>query len=98
MENKITKIQFLESDLTKISQVYLGKRNCCRCGCGGDYTATSHMASPRSEINDTLVLKRLKSAKKLVNNGADIIEGSTYFEVETGIDRCLTFYFDEIKK
>jgi len=97
METKITESEFLQKDLSDISQVYYGKRNCCRCGCGGDYTATSYMISPRSEVNDSLVLKRLKRAKKLVERGADIMNGSTYFEVETSENRCYTFYFDEVK-
>lgn len=80
-----------------ISQVYLGKRNCCRCGCGGDYTATSYMINPRSEENDKLVAQRLRRAQKLVREGADVDYGDNYVDVETGNDRTLTFYFDEVK-
>lgn len=95
----MTNQEFLTKELKDISQVYSGKRNHCRCGCGGDYTATSFMKEPRSEVNDKLVEKRLKRAKKLVENGADVSspDGYNFFDVETGNNRCLTFYFDELK-
>ena len=104
----ITKDQFLASELKDISHVYLGKRNCCRCGCGGEYTATSFMDDPRSDVNDALVGKRLKKAIKLVqeaktfgegnkNTDADVVFGTTYVDVKTGRNRTLTFYFDELK-
>ena len=94
----MTKEQFLNATLNQISQVYSGKRHCCRCGCGGDYTATSFMVEPRSDVNDSLVEKRLKRAKRLVESGADVDYGDTYVDIETGDNRALTFYFDEIKK
>ena len=92
----ITSTQFLSSGLAQISQVYSGKRNHCRCGCGGDYTATSFMADPRSEVNDSLVSKRLSRAKKLIQSGADTLFGDKWVDIETGENRCLTFYFDEV--
>lgn len=95
--NNITKDKFLTSELKDISQVYLGKRNCCRCGCGGEYASTSYMDEPRADVNDELVAKRLKRAKKLVQEGANIDAGDNYFDVQTGNDRTLTFYFDELK-
>ena len=93
----MTKEQFLNVSLNQVSQVYFGKRNCCRCGCGGDYTATSFMVEPRSDVNDSLIEKRLERAKRLVESGADVDYGDIYVDVETGKDRTLTFYFDEIK-
>ena len=92
----MTKEQFLSATLNQISQVYSGKRHHCRCGCGGDYTATSFMVKPRSDVNDSLVEKRLKRAKRLVESGADVNYGDTYIDIETGDNRALTFYFDEI--
>jgi hypothetical protein len=92
----MTKEQFLSATLNQISQVYSGKRHCCRCGCGGDYTSTSFMANPRSDVNDLLVENRLKRAKRLVESGADVAYGDTYVDIETGNNRALTFYFDEI--
>ena len=56
--------------------MYSGKRNCCRCECGGNYNATSFMINPRSEVNDGLVEKRLKRAQRLVENGADVDYGT----------------------
>jgi hypothetical protein len=90
---------FLQATVSNISQVYKGKRACCRCGCGGDYTATSYMDTPRTytDINDKLVARRLKQAHKLVIEGASVDYGTTYVDVETGYDRTLTFYFDEVK-
>ena len=94
----MTKEQFLQSDITNISQVYFGKDHCCRCGCGGTYTATSYMENPRSEVNDTLVEERLKRAKKLVLEGAEVEYSDTYVNISTRGNRALTFYFDEVKK
>ncbi len=89
---------FLQATVRQVSQVYKGKRACCRCGCGGDYTATSYMDRPRTDdINDKLVARRLKQAHKLVLKGAHVDYGTTYVDVETGNDRTFTFYFDELK-
>lgn len=95
-QKNITKAQFLNSELQNISQVYHGRRNCCRCGCGGEYVATSYMISPRFDINDSLVQKRLNRAKKLVRAGFEVEYGSNYVDVPTGAGRTLTFYFDEV--
>lgn len=92
----MNKEQFLRLEITGISKVYLGKRNCCRCGCGGEYTSTSYMKNPRSKVDDKLVAQRLKRAKKLVDEGADVDYGDTYIDVQTGHDRTLTFYIDEL--
>lgn len=94
----MNKSSFLEASLTQISQVYYGKRNHCRCGCGGTYTATTYMVNPRTDnVNDESVAKRLRRAKKLVMSGADVDYGTTYVDVQTGENRTLTFYFDEVK-
>ena len=92
----ITKEEFLNSTIELISQVYSGDRNCCRCGCRGEYTATTFMKNPRNIINDSLVGKRLKRAKALVNKGADVNYGNSYVDIETGNNRTLTFYFNEV--
>ena len=109
----ITKEQFLAAKLEDISQVYLGKRHCCRCGCGGEYTFTTHSTRKEKyyEVNNELVAKRLKRAKELVmkaqtigngniNVDADVVFGTTYVDVKTDVrgNRCFTFYFDETKK
>ena len=92
----MNKETFLELSLESISQVYMGKRRHCRCGCGGEYTATSYMKEPRSTVDDALVSKRLKRAKALVLSGADVDYGQTYIDVQTGENRALTFYTDEL--
>lgn len=92
----ISKEQFLNATLEQVSQVYYGKRNCCRCGCGGDYVATSFMVNPRSDVNDSLVLKRLKRAKRLIEQGHLVDYGNNYVDIETVEDKSLTFYFDEV--
>lgn len=92
----MNKETFLNLSLESISQVYMGKRRHCRCGCGGEYTATSYMKEPRSTVNDALVSKRLKRAKALVLSGADVDYGQTYIDVQTGENRALTFYTDEL--
>lgn len=94
----MNKEKFLALTLDQVSQVYNGKRNCCRCGCGGNYIASSYMQNPRSEVNDSLVARRLKRAQELVRQGADVDYGDTYVDVQTGQDRTLTFYVDELKK
>lgn len=92
----MTKEQFLQVEISNISQVYLGKDRYCRCGCGGTYTATTFMKNPRSEVNDSLVQKRLKRAKKLVLEGAEVEYGNTYVNISTGRNKALTFYFEEL--
>jgi len=94
----ITINEFLNFTIKNISQVYVGKNNHCRCGCGGDYTATSYMIEPRSDVNDTLVEKRLKRAKRLIENGFEYQIGDIYINIELGSNRALTFYFDEVAK
>lgn len=89
--------RFLSLKLSEVSQVYSGKRNCCRCGCGGKYTATSFMESPRSEVDNAKVLKSLEKAKRLVKAGHDVDFGDNYIDIETVPGRCLTIYIDEIK-
>ena len=93
----MNKEQFLQLQLKDISQVYSGKRDCCRCGCGGTYTATSFMKDARSNIDDTLVLKHKNRAKRLVLSGGDVDFGNNYIDIETGEDRTLTFYIDDLK-
>jgi hypothetical protein len=94
----MNKEQFLQATVNQVSQVYSGKRNCCRCGCGGEYIATTFMEKPRTDvINDELVAKRLKRAQRLILQGADVDFGGNYIDVQTGKDRTLTFYVDELK-
>lgn len=88
------KQEFLNVKLEQITQVYSGRRDCCRCGCGGDYVSSSY-AKPTTwaTVNDSLVQRRLNRAKKLVEQGAEFDSDTIYFDVKTGNDRTLTFYF-----
>jgi hypothetical protein len=55
------------------------------------------MINPRSEVNDSLIARRLKKAQKLIREGGvDVDYNTTYVDVETGNNRSLTFYFDEV--
>jgi hypothetical protein len=90
--------EFLNFTIENVSQVYVGKDRCCRCGCGGNYTATSYMVKPRSEVNDSLVEKRLKRAKRLIESGIEYQIGDNHINIELGNNRALTFYFDEVAK
>jgi hypothetical protein len=55
------------------------------------------MENPRSQVNDSLVEKRLSRAKRLVETGAEVDYGDTYIDIKTGNNRSLTFYVDELK-
>jgi hypothetical protein len=90
--------EFLNFTIENVSQVYVGKDRCCRCGCGGNYTATSYMVKPRSGVNDSLVEKRLKRAKRLIESGVEYQIGDNHINIELGNNRALTFYFDEVAK
>jgi hypothetical protein len=91
-----SKEDFLKASIKDISTVYSGKEG-CRCGCGGEYVTSSYSTAQRSEVNDALIIKRLKRAKTLINKGAIFEMGDTYANLITGKNRVLTFYFDEIK-
>ena len=94
----MNKEKFLALTPSGVSQIYHGKRDCCRCGCGGHYVASSNMENPRSDVNDSLVASRLKRAQELVRKGAEVDYGINYVDVRTGKDRTLTVYVDELKK
>ncbi len=94
----MTREEFLAIGLDRISQVYEGKDRCCRCGCGGEYTATSSMETPRSRVDDTLAESKLRRAKGLIQRGKVAEFGGNHVNIRFGINRALTFYFDELKK
>lgn len=73
-------------DTSKINKIYLGKDNCCRCGCGGDYV---ERAAPLFE-------KRLK---RFTAMWADyelqkFDEGDNFLNLSYGNNRAMTVYFD----
>ena len=95
----MTKKQILNLKLEEITTIYKGKRNCCRCGCGGEYVSTSYMKNPRSEVDNKKALKLLNRAKSLVKKGASYECSETFkpcwIDIETGKDKSITLYFDE---
>ncbi len=97
---KITEEQFLSCELSNISVVYFGKKNECRCGCAGEYTSTSYDLAKQNhtdQTNDSLVKRRLGRAKNLIKNGAKVEYSDIYVDVEAGVNRVLTFYFDDVE-
>lgn len=94
---KVMNIQ--EITLDQISQIYIGKDNHCRCGCGGKYVSTSFMEEPRNTVDDKLAMTRLKRAKKLASNKSNQIEyGGNHINISFGNNRAITIYTDEVKK
>jgi len=91
---KKTKEYFLNCTIKDISQMYQGERDCCRCGCRGNYWATSYMKDTRRDVDDKKVARCLRRAKKLVSSGCEFEIEETYIDVKTGNNRSLTFYFD----
>lgn len=89
-----------EITLDQISQIYVGKDRCCRCGCGGKYIATTFMESPRTNIIDNIrAQKNLTRAKKLALKKDVLVEyGDNHINVGFGNNRAITIYTDELKK
>lgn len=88
---------FLNAKLSQVSQVYVGKDHCCRCGCGGTYVSTTYMKDARSTVNDSLAQRRLTKAQKLVREGASVDYQGSYVNVVSGNNRAITVYFDDVK-
>ena len=88
-----------EVTLDQVSQIYLGKDKCCRCGCGGKYISTSFMDNPRNEVDDDAAAKLLARAKRLaLSIKSEVDYGGTYINVSFGSNRAICIYTDEIKK
>ena len=89
-----------EITLDQVSQIYVGKDRCCRCGCGGNYIATTFMESPRTNIIDNIrAQKNLTRAKKLALKKDVLVEyGDNHINVGFGNNRAITIYTDELKK
>jgi hypothetical protein len=87
-----------EIQLDQISQIYLGKDQFCRCGCGGTYVSTSYMNEPRSDVNDRLAQTRLNRAKKIaLNADSEIFYDKDHINIGYGDNRAITIYLDELK-
>lgn len=87
------KIQFKD-----VSQIYCGKQDSCRCGCGGYYVATSNMINPRSDVNDKVCKKLIKEFNRIMKYKGLAEDQETYKEVSLDNKTCITIYLDEIKK
>ncbi len=87
-----------ELELKNISQIYKGKNNHCRCGCGGEYVATSFMEHPRSIIDNKKAEKWLKNAKTYDKKHNNAEYSETYINIGMANNQCYTIYLDELKK
>ena len=76
----------------QVESLYIGKGNCCRCGCGGNYFRTKEDASHAKKIKH--YLKKLASGNYTVTEQAGL--GDEYiYEIDlskSGHDRVATFY------
>jgi len=87
-----------ELELKDVSQIYKGKDNHCRCGCGGRYIATTFMEKSRSEVNDELAQKWLDAAKRMNAKHQNAEQAAICINVPIGNNRCYCIYIDELKK
>ena len=74
-----------EIDVEKVTKVYKGELDCCRCGCGGDYfePLTSNGNESRAFKN---ALEILKTSDKIRYHEYD---DENIFEIVTNEDRDL---------
>lgn len=73
----------------ELDQIYIGKQNCCRCGCGGSYA---------DKDNPSLLKKRFNRFKRLAEAGETITyidSRQLILEITTGEDRCITVYLNK---
>lgn len=75
----------------ELDKIYIGKRDCCRCGCGGDYA---------DQDSPGLLNKRFNRFKRMAEMG-DLItyidSRQLILEITTGKNRCLTVYLNPKK-
>jgi hypothetical protein len=73
-------------DSEKVTKIYMGKDNCCRCGCAGEYVYPG----------DSKFERRLKMFQKKFWESTPEnrdIELGQYVDVSYGNNRALTVYF-----
>ena len=76
--------------LDQVDKVYIGKGNCCRCGCGGEYFYA------KEEVNAKKIahyLKKMASGKYAVD-----VQDGYIFQIDlskSGHDRVATFYLHD---
>jgi len=68
-----------------VKRIYVGRDNCCRCGCHGSY----HEEGSRG------FKMALSRARKVIESSESAIEEhcAEYANVITGKDRAITLYF-----
>lgn len=74
-------------DASKVTKIYLGKDNHCRCGCGGEYV----------ERGEPMFEKRLQRFAKLwcdYTPDPELDIDGSYYNISYGKNRALTVYFD----
>jgi len=87
-----------EIKLENVSHIYKGKDDCCRCGCGGKYIATTFMKNPRSEVNNEKAQKWLNNAKNYDAKNYVAEYRDNHINIPTGNNKCYTIYLDELKR
>ena len=74
--------QILKLDVVKI---YVGRQNCCRCGCGGNY----HLPG---SVGFTKAFNKFMRSSDMAESIDNYI-----FEKDTAPGRCITLYLEEEK-
>lgn len=97
-QTRITEEFFLNSEVSQISETYYGKADYCYSYYSkyfGKYIDTSFMFNPKNKVDDKLVERRLKRAKLLVKQGAEVEYGTVHVTVKNKYNKAFVFYFDE---
>ena len=86
-----------------IVKIYVGKDNCCRCGCRGDYFyKDNNAAACNSYVKEAFKrFNSMRSSSKLVKSNymfkdvdGDRVEG--FINIPLVNDRCYCIYFRDI--
>jgi hypothetical protein len=94
MQNANQQMNLLPMNLDNV-RVYVGKGNCCRCGCGGEYFSKAEDASHAKKVAH--YLKKLQSGKYEVYEQSGLGDEHIY-EIQlskAGHDRVATFYVEK---
>jgi hypothetical protein len=84
--------------LSNISEIYVGLNRNCRCGCGGNYIATSYHKTKSNLSNDIEAQNKLNLAKELaLKKDSEIDYEDTYINIGYGNNQAITIYLDDIK-
>ena len=79
-----------EITLDQVDKVYIGKGNCCRCGCGGEYfTAQDNPEEVKK------ALEKLSSGKNEVESIDDYIFETEIYRTKTGNTQVICLYLKQ---